>query len=335
MKIIPWAGHESDIKHLCLRLQQGFGLLFSDKNAFKALILRGLKFRSVRMPTEKIVLLEHGYFSKEMFEALISGGDSYVSNPISFLWERLVHHGIVSDISGALEGALAGFLLNQRLLQEHLKFDTFLNLFAPPASLASRYASSIVAIDVDKDGSSCRGSGFIIQPTIGETQWIVTCRHNVDPVIGIKILCQTTADGRDINCGPALLSNDLDLAFIPILEAIPGPFFPLMGAVEMFDEVYTFGFPSVPGAQPTLVGHRGEVNGFAEHYLLKCSVILISNLVSPGSSGCPVTLADGRCAGMTISWLEGKTLDGPDVRFSAAISSDAIQSEFHKIVQAG
>ena len=92
----------------------------------------------------------------------------------------------------------------------------------------------------------------------------------------------------------------------------------------MFDEVYTLGYPNVPGAMPVLMGHRGEVNAVADLYLQKSPAIIISNLVAPGSSGCPVITADGRCVGMTISWLEGEADGGARTRFSAALPAASI-----------
>ena len=121
-----------------------------------------------------------------------------------------------------------------------------------------------------------------------------------------------------------ILSDTLDAAAL-VLEELPGARIPICMTVdvETFDEVFTLGFPKVPGAHPTLVGHRGEVNGRAGIYLDKSPALLISNIVSPGSSGCPGLTREGLCVGMTTRWLEAPDEQG-GARFSAALPSDAL-----------
>ena len=96
-----------------------------------------------------------------------------------------------------------------------------------------------------------------------------------------------------------------------------------MDRAEVFDDVYTLGFPKVPGSQSILLGHRGEVNAITDHYLQRCRLLVISNLVSPGSSGGPVLDRYGRCVGMTVDWLEGEWA-GEKARFSAALPAREI-----------
>jgi S1-C subfamily serine protease len=115
------------------------------------------------------------------------------------------------------------------------------------------------------------------------------------------------------------------VAIVPVIGVVPaGPILSLRDDLEVFDEVYTLGFPHVPCAISHAVGHRGEVNGFANLFLGGSDIILISNLVSPGNSGGPVLDRDGFCVGMSIKWLEGEW-DGEKARFSAALPAALLQ----------
>lgn len=59
----------------------------------------------------------------------------------------------------------------------------------------------------------------------------------------------------------------------------------------------------------------------------KDEVLIISNLVAPGSSGGPVLDRAGRCVGMTIQWLEGEYEGAGYSKFSAAMPKSVIVAE--------
>jgi len=218
--------------------------------------------------------------------------------------------------------------IDTRRLLDHLRDGTFCNLFHPPSALVTHYAPSVVAIDVATASGGCsRGSGFVVSIDDSGKCWLVTCRHNVDPNEGITVTAITSAAGRALEVGDPYLSEACDVAIYPLVGDFNSTPIVLHDAGEVFDDVYTLGFPRVPGAQPLMLGHRGEINGRAHLYLRKCEAIIISNLVSPGSSGCPVLDKNGRCLGMTIRWLEGEW-GGEKARFSAALPASTLLAEF-------
>jgi S1-C subfamily serine protease len=301
-------------------VKQRFHLFINQPAAYRDLVGKGLAFQNSANVSEKLGVAQLGLISLELFQAAISGGGEYRMDGIQLMWDRLAAAGIVSKVFAFMPGAFADHVLDRFRLAKHLADDTFDNLFWPAASLLGRYASSVVAIDVDKEGDVFRGSGFILhlrQPLL------VTCRHNVDPSEGIAVQNITTASSLPIAAPQFALHESFDLAIAYLDGAISGPLLRPGLPPSVFDATFTLGYPAVPHAKSGLVGHRGELNGTAELYQSRCPVLLISNLVSPGSSGCPVLSADGHCLGMTIQWLEGDYSQGA-ARFSAALPIDAI-----------
>jgi len=307
-------------------VEERFISLFEDREGFLAIIAGGLKFMHAQHADAKVELIKSNFFSEELLQAMICGGSPYKSGPISYIWRRLVEHEIVIRATGHMPGAFVDHSLVLPLLLEHLRANTLANIFAPPSALIDRYADAIVAIDVKTDsGDVSRGTGFFAAPSGGPVN-LYTCKHNVDPITGIKIIGLTTAAGKKVECGPPLCHASEDVAIIPVPGFEPAePFFRFRNEITVFDEVYTLGYPKVPCAETKVVGHRGEVNGTARLFLGGSDIILISNLVSPGNSGGPLLDRDGFCVGMSIKWLEGEW-DGEKARFSAAFPASSIQT---------
>lgn len=268
-----------------------------------------------------------GLFSSELFQAMICGGESYKPMIVSILWDRLFDAGVViRTFPASQHGLLLDHQINERLLLWHLRDDTFANLFASPARLPERYAHAVAAVDVIKNDNYFRGTGFVVQH--GGMQCFVTGKHNVDPAEGIKLEAVTSAAGETLSLRDMILSDRYDIAVAGLADDIQGPCFALSDTVEVFDEVFTLGYPLVPRADSILLGHRGEMNGRANLYMEQCAALLISNLVSPGSSGGPVLTRDGHCVGMTINWLEGQWGDKDKLetmRFSAALPAELLR----------
>lgn len=302
-------------------------MLFEDPSSFLAIVARGLAFMSAPYAEAKLGLIKSKFFSEELLQAMICGGEAYMTRPINYIWRRLVDREIVVRATGHMPGSLADHCFVLPLLLEHLRAKTLSNIFAPPAALIERYENAIVAIDVrTNSGSTSRGTGFFAVTGEGRSAILYTCKHNVDPDAGIEILSVTTAAGAAVDFGTPRCHPTEDLAVIPVRQFYsPEPVFRFRGEVEVFDEVYTLGYPMVPCAETKLVGHRGEVNGTAKLYLGGSDVLLISNLVSPGNSGGPMLDRDGFCVGMSIKWLEGEW-EGQRARFSAALPASLIRS---------
>ena len=319
-----------------------FDLSFADPTAFEARLRAGLRFHGPDQYEEnKIKLTKHlGLFSLELFQAMICGGESFKPMLVSILWDRLLDAGIIVKSMPVVKGIpFADHQIIQPILLWHLKDGTFINLFTPPARLPDRYAHAVASIDVLKDGNQSRGTGFVV--VHDRRQYFVTCKHNVDPADGISVEAVVSAADEAVQLSEVILSDRYDIAVARLKREVSGPCFALSDIIEVFDEVFTLGYPYVPRAEAMLVGHRGEMNGRASLYVEKCPALIISNLVSPGSSGGPVLTRDGHCVGMTINWLEGEwgrnnQSDEKEklekMRFSAALPADLIRETIAEIL---
>lgn len=312
-----------------------FSKKYLDQAAFEARLRAGLSFTGPDPHIEsKIQLATNslGLFSIELFQAMISGGEPFKSMLVSIMWDRLLSAGLLIKAFAHMTGTpFADHQIDQQVLTTHLNDGTFSNLFVTPSRLPDIYAHAVAAVDVKKDLDLARGTGFVISHE--GAQFFVTCKHNVDPEDGISVKSITSATGGALCIEQIELSDRYDIAVARMKHNIAGRAFALSDAVEVFDEVFTLGYPLVPRAESILVGHRGEVNARAHLYVEKCPVLLISNLVSPGNSGGPVLTRTGHCVGMTISWLEAEQRTNKSegdvtverMRFSAAIPAHLIR----------
>jgi hypothetical protein len=312
--------HKTDLhREYIARIVQRLRLAASDREAFVALVKRGCEFLGVRDTENKVSLVQRGdFFSREMLDALLCGGEPYRTGPAEHIWRCMLGAELVLDVSIPSHNLFVTHKLILPVLIAHVSADTLENVFYPPSNLCSRYKDAIVAIDVELvDGTRSRGTGFVVR--VGQKPMLVTCKHNVEAA---KVIDVKTAAGRQLQVGTPTISNHFDVASWKLDTQHPEPLLRLHdGDVDIFDDVFTFGYPRVPGAASDLVAHRGEVNGFAETYLDGVSpALLISNLVSPGSSGCPVLNKSGFCVGMVFRWLEGEyPFQKSAAKFSAAL----------------
>ncbi|WP_422343436.1 S1 family peptidase [Parasphingorhabdus sp.] len=301
-------------------------MLFENASLFRATVASGLSFMNSANADSKLNLMDRNLFSEELLQAMICGGKSYKSGPVNYIWKCLVERELVIRATGYMPGAFVDHNLVLPLILEHLRSKTLSNIFAPPAALIERYKNAVVAIDVhNSSGSRSRGTGFFAVEENSNSGLLYTCKHNVDPDAGIEILNITTAAGAVVEFGPPRCHPTEDLAVIPVGQfGASEPVFRFREEVEVFDEVYTLGYPKVPCAEAGVIGHRGEINGKVKLFVGGSDVLLISNLVSPGNSGGPVLDRDGFCVGMSIKWLEGEW-DGERARFSAALPASLIK----------
>jgi hypothetical protein len=320
---------------------------FENPAAFEERIRAGLSFpipdpqvdHKVHLATNSL-----GLFSAEIFQAMLSGGEAFKPLHISIVWDRMVAAGLISKIFVNLTGSpFVDHQMDEQELLTHLRDHTFLNLFRLPAHLLHTYSHAVAAVDVVKGDDPARGTAFVVNNK--GRRVLVTCRHNVDPAAGVKNVSIISAAGYPLTVGEMVMSDDYDIAIAPLECQLEGPSFVLSSDGDVFEEVFTLGYPRVPRAEAKLVGHRGEINGRAHLYVENCPILLISNLVSPGNSGGPVLLRSGRCVGMITSWLEEKTLvagqrDGANqsneferMRFSAAIPADHLQKVIDNLLE--
>jgi hypothetical protein len=313
--------------------EKWFRARFLQPELFEERLRAGLRFSrgdTDQHETKKIELTRSlGLFSFELFRAMVVGGESYKPLLISILWDRLLDAGLMLQSLPLIPGGgtpLVTHQISEKALAEHLNDGTFANLFASPSRLPQTYAQAVVSIDVMKKDVLHRGTGFVVEAD--QRQFLMTCKHNVDPADGLAIKKITSTSGDGIETGDFVLSERYDIAVGPLKTNVAKRAFVLSDKVDVFDEVFTLGYPLVPRAEPLLLCHRGEMNGHANLYVEKCPALIISNLVSPGSSGGPVLIRDGHCVGMTINWLEGEKQgeEGLErMRFSAALPAKLLQ----------
>jgi Trypsin-like peptidase domain len=302
--------------------------MLTDYNGFEQRVRAGMNFgRKKNSIDQKIKFLENNFITEELFEAMICGGNSYKTAPVYWMWDVLVKRRIFFRSLVGDSGLLVTHGMDTPVIGALISSQVFQNIFFKPSFLAERYREAVVAIDVEKNGQAYRGSGFLVQTENPKRVWMVTCRHNVDPDQGIRIERISSRNFTFPDTVRFEMHKDLDLAVARIYFDASESLFRLFGSFDVFDSVYTLGYPNVPGATADLIGHRGELNGIAHLYLQKHDALIISNQVSPGSSGCPVLRDDGLCIGMTINWLEGEW-EGEKARFAAALPATLIGTQF-------
>jgi S1-C subfamily serine protease len=196
----------------------------------------------------------------------------------------------------------------------------------------NKYALSVPAIVVEKDGVERVGTGFLVHNHYSGKHFdgigcIVTARHNVDPADKIKFLRFAGSASRSFEptAGNWVLHPDRDIAMLPVkTDATLSPIFPI-GMAAVLSRTISLGYPTISSTiQPYLLAHNGELNAVVESYLDHKQYLLISNDVSPGSSGGPVLDDAGLCIGMVVRALEGKYDDGAS-KANAAIPAKDIQ----------
>ena len=301
----------------------GLRLYLSDRHSYLALLRAGAAFTNAPDAGKKIELAEHGFFSGEIFEWMISGGKSYNTGPGKYIWSRLAESGIIFEALGFGMLALVSCKIVDEVLDGFIKSETFENIFYPPSAMVDRYSGAVVAIDVEKHGVEYRGTGFVVRDSTGGSDLLVTALHNVDDKDGVVIKSIKTASGNALEVKRFRKNTKLDLACAELVLNIEPPAFSFSRRTELLTELITIGFPRIPRSASVLIAHRGELNGFTEPYFDEPSQMIISNIVSPGSSGCPILSRFGFCAGMTTRWLEAEYGE-QKVRFSAGLPSDEI-----------
>ena len=324
---------DADYRNAVDMAELRFKLMSSDFAKFEDLVRKGMNFGIPKQSIDtKIGLMNQNFFSEELFTAMMCGGESYKSTPVAWAWDKLVESRIVFRAFSDTPNFSVSHVIDTPVLFERVASQTLKNLFFGPSYLASAYSNALVAIDVCKDGRDFRGSGFLVQTSIDSPVWLVTCKHNVDPNDGILLSKISNKNQTIGNYSDFAISEQYDLAISRVEANRSQIYFRLFSGFEIFDPVFTLGFPNVPCAETELIGHRGELNGVANLYLQKHEALIISNYMTPGSSGCPVLRSDGLCIGMTIKWLEGEW-EGESARFSAALPASEIGAQIDALAK--
>lgn len=308
-------------------------LFINDRDAFINIALKGAQFHLLQNAEARANNINSGWFSKEMMAAVISGGKEYKTGPLDYIWRSLVSAQCVIEHFGSIGRPFYDSDLCVPVIKNFIETDNFQNIFYPPSNFVKRYSDAIVSIDVlDINKKERRGSGFIFSDTEAK-KWLCTAYHNIKDN---KIVSIRNGKGEIVEIGEVLGISEADVSFSPIVSPISGPTFKFFKDLELFDDIYTFGFPLVPCVDSVLIGHRGELNGVGKNYINKTDTMIISNLISPGSSGGPILNKYGFCVGMSAAALEGHIQSeglqhGPLQRFSAGIPFYEIEKAFREL----
>lgn len=221
--------------------------------------------------------------------------------------ENLVRAGVLLELS-------AGGNLNQRIYMtvsysetqaEYGEYDFLASGFE---EVANRLGHSVLPIIVEKtSGDQDLGSAFLL----GNTNTIITARHVVENMAGLKIL---GPNGGDIEIHNIYVSLDenIDIAVLKVSFTQPNDIVPLrVDDSGILSEILSIGFPPIPGFDAVRIYDKAEINSFVRYskgrivseatsYLDKQDFILFNARVKGGNSGGPILNARGRVVGMLV-----------------------------------
>ncbi len=177
------------------------------------------------------------------------------------------------------------------------------NLLFGYRSIIPRYRSSVFKIiHHTKEGDQHIGTGFLLGVTVENEikQIIITNKHVVENAESVEVL---DAENKPITFGEPELSENEDLALIPLPVKLDCTTFLFNLDIVVMEEIITMGYPSVPRTKDSYqVCHRGEINSEIEDYYGH-SLFLFSSKTSSGNSGSPILDPLGRVVGIVTEEL--------------------------------
>jgi len=217
--------------------------------------------------------------------------------------------------------ALGAFFLTWAPSAQFASEDPAGDGYVPPRSIQSlvdRTQESTVTVWCDpKEGKGTQGSGWAIELETSKSKThptaLITNHHVIEDCIGgagvvtINRLFEDEVEALiikwDAENDLALLATDVKLAALPLADNIPWPGYWVM-AVGSAD------------------GYEGSVS-FGNVFNLNASEVLITNNISPGSSGGPLVDNEGFVVGVTTWGLDLEQYNG-------AMSLDAFCAKIMK-----
>ena len=212
---------------------------------------------------------------------------------------------IITKVESMLTfGGDTRYQVNEKYAKLLYERDLIYNVMFGFQYILDKYKNSIIKIEnIDKRKDHSIGTGFIVlQENIS---LIITNKHVLKNAETINIYDK---DDMKLEFNEPILSNDKDIAIIPLKEKQKHPHFILSEDIQIISEIITIGYPSIPMAKLAYqVCHKGEVNSSIEDYRGN-KLFLISAKTSSGNSGSPVINDFGNVIGIITEELFEKDL---------------------------
>lgn len=229
-----------------------------------------------------------------------------VGNNYAFIrWalERLKNELVVKEPTLPLSDE---YDFNKQLFNSYSQLGLLQNIVLGYPHIIERYSLAVPVIIVKSTkGDLSNGTGALLRYHKDgvDSAYVLTNRH----VLENKIINKIHIGSMDlIKEGDVILSNESDLGLFEVQNPSNQPSFLINNFVNVLDSVISLGYPQIPRSDgPTLMIHRGEINGFVSGYD-NSKFLAISCHVSPGNSGGPILNSVGQLCGIVAQSNYGK-----------------------------
>lgn len=263
-------------------------------------------------------LTKNGWFKAEQVCEVVQklrGRTEWAHRPqiVLMALQRLVDWGLVSDVRSLLGvQSRVEFRLIDKVVPSLWSKSFAEDIIRGPLFFMDKYKRSVPALVVlTTDGDESIATGFLtyVDKTNIRHPVLITNKH-VTQKGTIKEIRRIEADGHSY-CWRDVIESDLfDLTAIRVTppDGAPG-FEPFQASV--LEDVITLGYPKVAvSAVPTLLAHKGEVNGFITSRVDNNNYLAISCAVAPGNSGGPALNEGARVVGVVSMSSIGRYASG-------------------------
>jgi len=261
---------------------------------------------------------KNGFFRAEQVCEVVQksrGQENWSHKPliVSMALQRLADWGLVSDMRPLLGGqSRLEFRLIDAVGSTFWSKSFAEDIIRGPLFFMNKYKRSLPAIVVlTTDGDESIATGFLTYVEKGSTRHpvLITNKH-VTQKGTIREVRRIEADGFTYGWSEIIESDVFDLTAIKVVPPDGAPGFEPFHA-SVLEDVITLGYPKVAlSAAPTLLAHKGEVNGSITSRVDGNNYLAISCAVAPGNSGGPALNEAARVVGVVSMSSIGRYLSG-------------------------
>jgi S1-C subfamily serine protease len=259
-----------------------------------------------------------GFFKAEHVCEVVQksrGNENWGHKPmiVGMALQRLADWGLVADIRLLLGGKGPEYRIPDEPAATKFWSKSFAeDIIRGPLFSMKKYKRSLPAIIVmTTDGDESVATGFLtyVEKKGVQHPVLITNKH-VTQKGTIKKIRKIEADGHPYTWSEVIESERFDLTAIRVAppEGASG-FEPFHAAV--LEDVITLGYPKVAvSTAPTLLAHKGEVNGTITSRVDGNTYLAISCAVAPGNSGGPALNEGARVVGVVSMSSIGRYASG-------------------------